>query len=140
MKHLILSALLVLAGCAERDPPATFDPGDYRGDWVVINYWAEWCKPCIDEIPELNELQETRPDVTVLGVNYDGVTGAELRRQSSALGIEFEILAEDPATALGVSRPTVLPTTYVVDPRGRVSERLVGPQTLESLSRAVPGK
>ena len=55
---------------------------ELRGDWVVLNYWAEWCAPCRKEIPELNELQEHSVEpgaaVRVFGINYDGLQGADL--------------------------------------------------------------
>jgi thiol-disulfide isomerase/thioredoxin len=107
------------------------------GDWRVVNYWAEWCKPCIREIPELNALDKQYDDVRVLGVNYDDAKGRELAEQVERLGIEFPTLPRDPAADLGVQRPQVLPTTVIVDPAGRVTAVLVGPQTLASLADAL---
>jgi len=135
-----LGILLALLGCAERGEHST-DPRleDLRGQWVVINYWARWCKPCIEEIPELNALDQKYSDVTVLGVNFDGATGADLAQQEQALGVAFPTLAEDPAAQLGVPRPVVLPTSLVVDPGGRVATTLLGPQTLETLEQATKG-
>lgn len=138
---LLLTQILVLAACGVDNDPEdgrTGTPGiaDLRGQWVVINYWAKWCKPCIKEIPELNELDQHYPQVTVLGVNYDGATGEELATQLDSLGVEFAMLAEDPAAGLGLPRPVVLPTTIILDPAGKVSQTLVGPQTMASLARA----
>ena len=109
---------------------------ELKGQWVVINYWAQWCKPCIKEIPELNELNAAFSNVTVLGVNYDGASGDELASQLTQLNIRFTTLAADPAAQLGVPRPIVLPTTLILDPAGELSATLIGPQTLESLSLA----
>jgi len=69
MKYLLLATLLLVA-CADQDQTTTFHSADYRGQWVVINYWAEWCKPCIKEIPELNGL-DRREGYRVLGANFD---------------------------------------------------------------------
>ncbi|RLA48743.1 MAG: TlpA family protein disulfide reductase [Gammaproteobacteria bacterium] len=107
-----------------------------HGQWVVINYWAQWCKPCIKEIPELNNLNRQYRQVTVLGVNYDGATGQELEQQLEKLGIAFATLPDDPARQLGAPRPVVLPTTLILDPGGHLSATLIGPQTLESLALA----
>ena len=60
-----------------------------HGQWVVINYWAQWCKPCIEEIPYLNTLDRDYAQVTVLGVNYDGASGADLEQQRKTLGDTF---------------------------------------------------
>jgi len=142
MRTRALPALLlvvVLAACSPPGAtPGTLQLDRLQGRWVVINYWATWCKPCIREIPELNALAARYPEkVTVLGVNYDGVQGEELRQQVSELGIDFEVLLEDPAGRLGVPRPQVLPTTLVLNPQGRLVDTLVGPQTLDSLASAI---
>jgi thiol-disulfide isomerase/thioredoxin len=128
---LMLFIGLAVAGCGERRGP--LDPiGEHLGDWVLVNYWAEWCKPCIHEVPELNEL-DGEEGITVLGVNYDGVTGDALSAQIEALDIAFVQLPADPAAKLGIDRPQVLPTTVVIDPAGRRVATLVGPQTAETL-------
>ena len=108
-----------------------------HGQWVLINYWAKWCKPCIEEIPELNALDQGRDDVTVLGVNYDGLVGDALAAQLEELKVEFATLATDPAEQLGTQRPVVLPTTFILDPGGALVSTLVGPQTLETLEQAL---
>jgi len=127
-------ALLLGACSGGSAPPERLQLEQYAGRWVVINYWATWCKPCIQEIPELNALDKQYPQVTVLGVNYDGASGEELARQAQDLGIDFTMLSTDPATALGVPRPVVLPTTLIIDPGGVLRQTLVGPQTLQSLA------
>ena len=118
MKSWLLGTLLALAtGCGQPLPPAADTARTIealRGKWVVINYWARWCKPCLKEIPELNELNSRYDSVTVLGVNYDGVTGDELAEQTQQFGVEFVRL----------------------NPAGAVVQTLVGPQTLESLTQA----
>jgi thiol-disulfide isomerase/thioredoxin len=137
VKYLLcLGLLLSLLACTRQEgaTPAA-DLQALRGQWVVINYWAQWCKPCIEEIPQLNALDRTYEQVTVLGVNYDGAEGAELEQQRQTLGVEFASVT-DPAAQLGSPRPVVLPTTLILDPQGEVAATLVGPQTLESLARA----
>ena len=74
--------------------------------------------------------------MTVLGVNYDGVSGEELERQQQKLGVAFASLEADPAAQLGTPRPVVLPTTLVLNPDGEIVTTLIGPQTLESLVQA----
>jgi thiol-disulfide isomerase/thioredoxin len=132
-----VALLLALAGCG-REPGDGRTPAleDYRGRSLVVNYWAEWCTPCIAEIPELNALDRAYPDVAVVGVNFDGATGDELAAQLDKLGVAFPTLPADPAPSLGIARPAVLPTTLILDPAGRLTATLVGPQTLESLARA----
>jgi len=139
MKYLaIIGLVLTLASCGDdARPPAAASLADFRGQWLVVNYWAQWCKPCIEEIPELNELDDRHADIAVLGVNFEGATGEELAEQERSLGVAFPTLPADPSADLGVPRPLVLPTTLLVDPDGRVVSQLVGPQTVKSLERAL---
>lgn len=131
---------LLLAGCAE-------DMGvdqhgrkvaveRLNGQWLVVNYWAEWCAPCRSEIPELNALQQQLKDqsVTVLGVNFDGLQGERLNQAAQGLGIAFTVLAQDPAARYQLPRSEVLPVTYIVDDQGRLRERLLGEQTAAGLT------
>jgi thiol-disulfide isomerase/thioredoxin len=138
---LCLGVLLSLLACSRQEAIApNLELEDLRGQWVVINYWAIWCKPCIVEIPQLNQLDTQYPQVTVLGVNYDGASGAELEQQKQKLGVTFASLELDPAAELGIPRPTVLPTTLILDPAGQLVTTLLGPQTLASLVKATAQK
>lgn len=102
------------------------------GQWRIVNYWAIWCVPCREEIPELNAVDRDTA-LTVFAVNYDGQRGEALRAQADELGITFTLLEQDPGPDLGIERPRVLPTTLLVDPNGNVTDTLLGPQTRETL-------
>lgn len=132
-----LLASLALAGCAEDWGPDQHGEAvtaqQLDGQWVLINYWAEWCGPCRTEIPELNALNQSHDDVTVLGVNFDGLQGDELMDAARALGIQFRVLGVDPAERLELPRSAGLPVTYIVDANGVVRESLVGEQTADGL-------
>lgn len=111
---------------------------DLEGRWVFVNYWAEWCAPCREEIPELNALQAEEGDrVLVLGVNFDQLPVDVMGPQAEKLGIRFAVAAEDPRDLLGITLPEVLPSTYVFDPEGRKKGVLIGPQNLDQLRRAM---
>ena len=116
-----------LSGCEFGTPDL---PGD--GQWRVINYWATWCSPSREEIPELNAV-DSGSDLVVLAVNYDGKEGATLHEEAAEMGITFQLLEKDPGGALGIGRPRVLPTTLLVNPDGEVTDTLVGPQTQQGL-------
>ena len=105
---------------------------------VIINYWATWCAPCRDEIPELNELaHELSDSVQVIGVNLDQVMGEVLSQQVQSLGIEFDNLLQDPRDIWNLEPITVLPETLIINTKGELIHRLVGPQTKNSLSALV---
>lgn len=130
-------AMLMLAGCAEEQwldhRGQALTQSDLDNRWVVVNYWAEWCAPCLHELPEFNRLAEDNPAVLVLGVNYDGVSGDELLELSDRMGIEFQVMGGDFAQSLKLEQPQVLPTTYIFDQQGELQHSLPGPQTEESL-------
>ncbi len=132
-----LLASVILTGCAEDWGPdqhgAAVTARELDDQWLLINYWAEWCGPCRTEIPELNALNESRDGVTVLGVNFDGLQGDELSEAAAALNIKFRVLSIDPAERLDLPRAAVLPVTYIVGADGKVRESLVGEQTAEGL-------
>jgi len=125
----------LLLACDGNDSSASgFNLEDYKGEWLIINYWATWCGPCLKEIPELNTLAKTHQgEISVLGVNYDRNTGEQLTQDIATMGIEFETLEKDPAAMLKLSRPEGLPVTYLYNPKGDMAAKLVGPQTSESL-------
>ena len=132
--------LVSVIGCApkETNTAATITGTHVNlagSDWLVVNYWAEWCGPCRHEIPELNQLDgdsagaDESVSVKVIGVNYDGLRDQKLADVSTRMGIEFAVLAEDPRVRWGQEAPAVLPSTYIVAPGGDFVETLVGPQT-----------
>lgn len=134
----ILAGLL-LAGCAEDmgvdQHGRKVTAEQLEGQWLVINYWAEWCAPCRTEIPELNRLSEQLEGraTQVLGVNFDALQGEALRQAADGFGIRFSVLAQDPAARYRLPRNEVLPVTYIIDSQGQVRERLVGEQTAAGL-------
>ncbi len=135
-----LLAGLVLAGCGSETTFTMADEQtlvweDLRGEWVFVNYWAEWCEPCYEEIPELNRLND-EPDVTVLGVNFDGEQGEALREVMNDMRIEFNVFQEDPGPTFGWDRPLAMPATMVITPEGELKEARFGEQSKEELLEA----
>lgn len=144
MRATLVVLILALAGCdgmpgglggsagfasAESDTVRT---ADLKGQWVFVNYWAEWCKPCYEEIPELNALDQ-RDGVRVLGVNFDEVEGNALRTLMDDMGIAFTVVTDDPQAYYGWEHPVSLPATFVINPEGEVVEARFGEQTEEEL-------
>lgn len=132
-----LCLVLVLAACSEPQSKSPLPPNP-EDKIYFINYWAEWCAPCREELPELGLFDKANSDrARVFGVNFDGVSGEELSRLEVALGVDFPTLAADPAPFLGISTPAVLPTTLVLDEEGKLVRQLEGEQTRESLERVL---
>lgn len=136
---VVVLAGFMLAGCAEDlgldQHGRKVTAEQLQGQWLVINYWAQWCKPCRTEIPELNLLSEQLKDrqAQVIGVNFDALQGETLREAADSFDIRFTVLASDPAQRYGLPRNDVLPVTYIVDAKGALRERLVGEQSAAGL-------
>jgi thiol-disulfide isomerase/thioredoxin len=148
LRRLCLIACLsgFIIGCGQTPAPApvvgtidgeVVDFNELRGQWVVLNYWASWCKPCYQEIPELNAFARQADNVVVLGVNFDQVPLYELKMLIRQLDIEFPTLAVNPGPQLGLPDIPGLPTTYILNPQGKLVNRLYGEQTRESLLAAL---
>lgn len=99
---------------------------DYKGQWLVINFWAEWCPPCLEEIPELGLLAKEKPDIAILGVSFDKLTNDELKALVDKLEISYPIVATEPMPYLPVAKPQSLPGTYLVSPSGQTMGPILG--------------
>jgi len=105
------------------------DLGALRGRIVVVNFWATWCPPCVDEMPSLEKLHRALgPEgLVILGVSVDEDEAA-LRAFVARTGVTFPVL-RDPGgrVAAHAYRTTGWPETFVIDPSGRLRESFVGP-------------
>ena len=108
---------------------------DYRGDWVVVNYWATWCAPCRKEIPDLSALHDARSDITVLGLAFEDTSVEDFRTFLEQYPASYPILlvdVYDPPAMLGA--PRALPTTFLVNTKGEMVHTWIGPITGEMIS------
>jgi thiol-disulfide isomerase/thioredoxin len=148
LKGLLSTVLLAVGSFAaadyETDEPVDFtlqrlgggevSLSEYRGDWVVFNYWATWCAPCVKEMPELSELHEETVGLVVLGAAYEDVDDADFVDFLLNTPVSYPILKVDvynPPEPFGA--PKVLPTTIILDPAGRAVKTFLGPVTREDI-------
>lgn len=122
----------------ERPVPG-FSTGDLaKGAPSVVNFWASWCAPCVQEHPLLGDLRE-RTGVAIYGVNYkDGVAAA--RRFLGRYGSPFTAVGVDPAGRGAIEWGVYgMPETFVLNGAGEIVYKHVGPLTAESLaSKIIP--
>jgi thiol-disulfide isomerase/thioredoxin len=115
-----------------------FDSAAQRGNWVVVNYWATWCPPCVKEMPELSELHDAHENVSVVGLTYEQIEADVLRAALAKRPVSYPIAIVDPfEMPAGVAAPRGLPTTYLVDPQGNVAREFLGPVTRADIERAI---
>ena len=139
-KLIILISLICLSACSDPDYEIYNDSSGYiqdlQGKWVVINYWADWCPPCIKEMPELTSFyNENKEEVYVFAYNFDGLKGEELQEQITRFKVKVPSMLTDPGELFGWHLPDSLPTTFIIDPSGVTKEILIGPQTKETLEK-----
>lgn len=102
---------------------------DLRGQVVVLNFWASWCPPCADEAPSLNQLEQriTSRGAVVLGISVDDDEAA-YQNFLKNYNIVFPTY-RDPSARIALDYgSTMYPETYVIDRRGRLDRKIVGPQ------------
>jgi thiol-disulfide isomerase/thioredoxin len=112
---------------------------DYKGRWVVVNFWATWCVPCIQEIPEIAEFARTYPRVAVIGVAMDAENPAKVKQFAQKTGHTYPLVLADDKVEKQLGEPKALPTTRVYDPTGKVVYDRAGRvdvKALEALTKA----
>ena len=103
------------------------------GQWVMINYWADWCPPCLKEMPELVAFAEANKDVNVFAFNFDQLEGEDLDYEIKKFGVDITSILSHPRDIWGIESPATLPATYFINPKGEIVKSLFRPQTQESL-------
>lgn len=134
--------LICLSSCHKA--PDTIDSNnnpvylsEYKDKWMVINYWATWCKPCLMELPELNAFHAQYGNkVAVLGVNFDGLPNTDIKHFADRLHLTFPLLSNFPGKKFGIDDISSLPVTFIINPQGKLFKTLYGPQTHKSLLSA----
>ena len=147
-KFLALTAIVFLiAGCDRGDHPGqigttaptftvtdsdrTVRLADYKGKVVILNFWASWCAPCLEEFPSLIQLQRDNPNVVVLAVSFnddDAAYHSYIAENHIDLLTVFDAKQQS-NLAFGTTRP---PETYIIDKSGKIRRKFIGPQDWSS--------
>ena len=141
MKNRIIQlfCLLIVISCQNNDIEI-FNGSDtnldkLNGNWIVINYWADWCAPCIKEIPELNEFAKENNDLLVFTFNFDQLDEDDLKPVAQKFNIEVPSIVTHPRDIWGSQTPPAVPATFFINPDGDLALSLFRPQTKDDLNK-----
>jgi thiol-disulfide isomerase/thioredoxin len=116
----------------------SFDLAAQRGNWVIVNYWATWCAPCIAEMPDISAFVASREDVRAIGLAFEDSERADIEKFLDEHPVVYPIAQVDPIDPpADFASPRGLPTTYLIAPDGRVAKRFTGPVDEGDLTAAI---
>lgn len=100
---------------------------------MLVNFWATWCPPCLEEIPDLISLYEERSDVMIIGIAMDYEDTETVMKFAEALSVTYPIVLGNRQIASQLDELTMLPSTYLFDPGGKPAARKIGLLTREDI-------
>ena len=117
-----------------------FDLASHRGRWVVVNFWATWCGPCLKEMPALSALDTMREYIDVVGLAYEDTTPEKMQAFLKKHPVSYPVaLADVYAPPKDFATPVGLPTTYLIAPDGKVVKHFLGPIEAQDIETAIAG-
>ena len=115
---------------------------DYRGKWVLVNFWATWCPPCLSEIPELSSLHDAHKDsdLVVIGIAMDSGSSSKVASFAEAHGISYPVVMGNRKITRQIGELKVLPTSYLYAPNGKQVSYQDGEVTRASIETYIKNK
>jgi thiol-disulfide isomerase/thioredoxin len=113
----------------------------YKGKWVLVNYWATWCPPCLEEIPDLIGLHENKENnLVVIGIALDYRNAKQVTDFAEGLLVNYPIVLGNPQIVNQIGPIQGLPTTYLYNPDGKMVAQQVGAITRASVENYIASK
>jgi thiol-disulfide isomerase/thioredoxin len=156
LRALFVAAAMTLSALAS--PAHAFDLkdtagqpqrlADFKGQWVVVNFWATWCAPCVKEIPDIAAFAKAQQEKTrVIGIalDWDETGKAETDKRkvkafAKKVGHTYPLVLGDDDSEKVFGKLKGLPTTIIYDPSGKIVFNKTGPVTEALLARVVAGE
>jgi len=113
----------------------------YKGKWVLVNYWATWCPPCLEEIPDLIALNENKKNnLVVIGIAMDYRNAKQVTDFADGLFVDYPIVLGTPQIVSQIGPVQGLPTTYLYNPDGKMVAQQVGLITRAAVESYIASK
>lgn len=115
---------------------------DYKGKWVLVNFWATWCPPCLEEIPDLIALHDAHKakDLVVIGIAMDYRDPKSVVEFADSMFISYPIVLGTPKIADQIGPIRGLPMTYLYNPQGKIVANNVGALTRQAVESYIAAK
>ena len=115
---------------------------DYRGKWVLVNYWATWCPPCLEEVPDLVMLYDQYKDssLMVIGVAQQYKSRKEVARFVDDMLMSYPIVLGNASVNAQFGPDEILPTTFIYNPHGKLVKTKRGLISKDYIEQLMSGK
>ncbi|MDR4171945.1 TlpA family protein disulfide reductase [Bacillus nitratireducens] len=115
---------------------------DLKGKKVILNFWATWCGPCQQEMPDMEAFyKEHKENVEILAINYTpsekGGGEEKVRNFAKEKGITFPILLDKNIDVTTAYKVITIPTSYFIDTKGVIQDKFIGPMTQKEMEKQV---
>jgi thiol-disulfide isomerase/thioredoxin len=119
----------------------SFDLSKQSGKWVIVNYWATWCSPCLKELPDISAYVTAHKEtVAAIGLDFEDTDKADVEKFLKTHPLSYPVAQVDVDNPpKDFDTPKGLPNTYIIAPDGHVAKAFTGPITAKNLDAVIAG-
>ncbi len=120
----------------------SFELSKQSGKWVIVNFWATWCSPCLKELPDISAFVGAHKNtVAAIGLDFEDTDKSDVEKFLKTHPLSYPVAQVDiDNPPKDFDTPKGLPNTYVIAPDGHVAKVFLGPVTTKDLDAVITGK